>query len=212
MAMALPSLSLANVYRLVCVLCILQTPSAIWTLLVLGSSFPVELPLLLILYAVVTPPLMYPLLASARRTDHALSRVDQHVQRLVLLVLPWFFLICLGFVLPLLRGFDTNAVCDADDSRPYACVPLALDMVLSMATCLLLLDAMSRIVHRARDIYGTEMVPYTPPPRPVDDETKLGLGHCQAQGIPAHVRLAPAWALGTVVETETRGVQLPPDI
>ncbi|KAJ7501012.1 hypothetical protein B0H11DRAFT_1993351 [Mycena galericulata] len=210
MAMAFPSFSLENVYRLVCVLCVLQTPSAIWTLLVLGSSFPVELPLLLILYAVVTPPLMYPLMASARRTDHVLSRVDQHMQRLILLVLTWLILICLGFILPLLRGFDTNAVCDADDSPPYACVPLAFDMVLSMATCLLLLDAMSRIVHRARDIYGTEMVPYTPPSRPVDDEAKLGPG--QTQGIPADVRLAPAWALGTVVETETRGVKLPPDI
>ncbi|KAJ7470214.1 hypothetical protein B0H11DRAFT_2041884 [Mycena galericulata] len=210
MAMAFPSFSLENVYRLVCVLCVLQTPSAIWTLLVLGSSFPVELPLLLILYAVVTPPLMYPLLVSTRRTDHALSRVDQHMQRLILLVLTWLILICLGFTLPLLRGFDTNAVCDADDSRPYACAPLALDVVLSMATCLLLLDAMSRIVHRARAIYGTEMVPYTPLSQPIDDEAKLGPG--QAQGIPAHVRLAPAWALGTVVETETRVVKLPPDI
>ncbi|KAF8193157.1 hypothetical protein K438DRAFT_1969642 [Mycena galopus ATCC 62051] len=74
--------------------------------------------------------------------------------------------------------------CIADKFLRTQCVPLGLDLILPVAILAILLSAILRIRRRAETIYGNETV---------------GAATSSAM-------LIPAWAYGTVAETERSGL------
>ncbi|KAJ7122274.1 hypothetical protein C8R44DRAFT_785904 [Mycena epipterygia] len=181
--------SLASLYRFICVLYLVQIALNIWTMYEFGFRTTGESQLMLMLPALSGILWLYCLAVFARRTDHHLSRVYEHYQKLAVLPFLLFFAVVFALLFLFARGRETVlSPCAAENFMTAHCALLVFDMVLLPAAIFAaLFYSMSRIATRARAIHGVEMVPLPPPSPPP----------------PPPVKLVPAWALANVSEIDT---------
>ncbi|KAJ7464132.1 hypothetical protein FB451DRAFT_1370486 [Mycena latifolia] len=172
--------SLVNLYRFVCVLCLSELVSSVWTIRNFGLASTGESQLFFVMAAAFTLPLAYRLAELSRRPEHPLAHVYKHIRALLFLMLISILGVAAGVAFLVGRGTDTVlAPCFAEWFLSARCAPVTLDMALPVAVLATLFCAIVRITRRAHAIHGEGMVP-----RPVT---------------PTFV---PAWELGNVAEME----------
>ncbi|KAF8193111.1 hypothetical protein K438DRAFT_2017744 [Mycena galopus ATCC 62051] len=177
------SLSLASRYRLISILSVAQLFSSSWTMHNYGLSDTAWSQVFLIAYMLFAFMRMHSLTKATSRTDLKLSRVDNHIESLVVVMLSGFMADIVATML-LFAPETVMPPCVADKFLGSQCVPLGLDLILPVAILTILLSAILRIRRRAEAIYGNETIGTVTPP----------------------ATLIPAWAYGTVTETEHSGL------
>ncbi|KAJ7739247.1 hypothetical protein DFH07DRAFT_840302 [Mycena maculata] len=177
-------LSLASLYRLVLVLCLLQIVSGICTIRVFGLTLTGGSHFVQMLFVALSIPMLYYLTKCSRRTDRWLSRVDHHILVLACLITNWGMATLITLFFQSTIDFTVIISPCANEMFMIArCAPVVLNTALPIASISILYHASGRIARRARDIHGEEMVV-----------------------LPQ--KIVPAWSLGTVSETDSDRVEL----